>query len=162
MSWGPKPHTPAQGPLLSQGQEVCGLIILVPECLSNKSSHPSLQLRTPTGKRLVSGAPTAQIITLLPTPSHNHRQEARKSLVPVPERLWALRNVANNLVRFGLPAQLPEAVAMLSQADGVARGHYGAVHPARISTLLDLCDALGAVLLQVCVCAGVREVAWEL
>lgn len=141
-------------------------MILVPEGLSHKLSHPSLHVRASTGRRPGScwspfrSAYHTNYHTP-PTHSHNHRQEARKSLVPVPERLWALRNVANNLVRFGLPAQLPEAVAMLSQADGVARGHYGAVHPARLSTLLDLCDALGAVLLQVCVCGGVREVVWE-
>lgn len=51
----------------------------------------------------------------------------RGSLTPVPERLWAARNVANNLMRFGEPLQVGEAVALLEEAGGcgLACGHGG-------------------------------------
>jgi hypothetical protein len=44
--------------------------------------------------------------------------DGRSSLVPVPERLWAARNVANNLLRFGDPAAAGEGVALLEEAGG--------------------------------------------
>jgi hypothetical protein len=56
-------------------------------------------------------------------------QEQRKALVPVPERTWALRNVANSMVRSGGAAQLPGAVKMLREAADLAADHYGAGHP---------------------------------
>ncbi|GAX82526.1 hypothetical protein CEUSTIGMA_g9953.t1 [Chlamydomonas eustigma] len=73
----------------------------------------------------------------------------RRSLSPVPERLWAMRNVANGMVRAGNAVQLGEAVGMLQQADVVARQHYGQYHPARLATLLDVHEALSASLMMV-------------
>jgi hypothetical protein len=55
--------------------------------------------------------------------------EQRKALVPVPERTWALRNVANSMVRSGGAAQLPGAVKMLQEAADLAADHYGPGHP---------------------------------
>eukprot|EP00198_Chlamydomonas_reinhardtii_P009734 XP_001699071.1 predicted protein [Chlamydomonas reinhardtii] len=51
---------------------------------------------------------------------HGMRGNFRGSLVPVPERLWASRNVANNLLRFGEPLQVGEALRMLEEAAAVA------------------------------------------
>ncbi|KAG1677222.1 hypothetical protein FOA52_013420 [Chlamydomonas sp. UWO 241] len=44
--------------------------------------------------------------------------------------------------------QLAEAVGMLAEADSVARAHYGAAHPGRLSTLLDLREAMQAAHMQ--------------
>ena len=59
--------------------------------------------------------PSALITTHWFTPPLARRSHARRSLSPVPERLWAMRNVANGMVRSGQAAQLGEAVAMLQQ-----------------------------------------------
>ncbi|EFJ51899.1 hypothetical protein VOLCADRAFT_116364 [Volvox carteri f. nagariensis] len=71
-------------------------------------------------------------------------EAARGALVPVPERLWATRNVANNLMRFGEPLQVGEAVGMLEEAVSLARRHYGDRHPGQLAVLLDYLDALAA------------------
>ncbi|GIL52216.1 hypothetical protein Vafri_7917 [Volvox africanus] len=70
--------------------------------------------------------------------------DVRGSLVPVPERLWATRNVANNLLRFGEPLQVGEAVNMLEESVSLARRHYGERHPCQLAVLLDYLDALAA------------------
>ncbi|GLI64415.1 hypothetical protein VaNZ11_007621 [Volvox africanus] len=70
--------------------------------------------------------------------------DARGSLVPVPERLWATRNVAKNLMRFGEPLQVGEAVNMLEESVSLARRHYGERHPCQLAVLLDYLDALAA------------------
>ena len=38
---------------------------------------------------------------------------------------------------------------MLAEADALAAGHYGRMHPARLSTLLDLVDALTGAVMKV-------------
>ncbi|PNH02911.1 hypothetical protein TSOC_011084 [Tetrabaena socialis] len=80
--------------------------------------------------------------------------EARGSITPVPERLWASRNVANNLMRFGEPMQVGEAVGMLEEAVSAARQHYGADHPAQLPVLLDLVAALAAAAANEAAAAG--------
>lgn len=60
----------------------------------------------------------------------------RAALVPVPERTWALRNVANNMLRFGAAgSQAGEAVGMLREAAQLSADYYGATHPGDTSTL---------------------------
>jgi hypothetical protein len=64
---------------------------------------------------------------------------ARNQLVPAPERIWALRNVANSMLRStassgggGSSSSTPsaeEAVSMLKQASDLAAEHYGMTHP---------------------------------
>ena len=79
---------------------------------------------------------------------------ASKTSTPVAEKLWALRNVANNMIRFGASAansegqdqRLSEAVSMLEEADGLASSHYGKTHPARLATLLDYHEGLGTLI----------------
>lgn len=58
----------------------------------------------------------------------------RQALVPVPERTWALRNVANSMLRSGAAASgdtaaAEEALTMLKQAADLAAEHYGKTHP---------------------------------
>lgn len=75
----------------------------------------------------------------------------RQALVPVPERIWALRNVANNLVRSAAAssggggsegaasqaAAAAEGISMLQQAADLAAEHYGKTHPgARVCVCL--------------------------
>jgi hypothetical protein len=57
--------------------------------------------------------------------------EQRKALVPVPERMWALRNVANNMLRTGSGDQAGEALNMLQEAADLAADHYGRDHPGK-------------------------------
>ncbi|GIL88789.1 hypothetical protein Vretifemale_16676 [Volvox reticuliferus] len=84
--------------------------------------------------------------------------DARGSLVPVPERLWATRNVANNLMRFGEPLQVGEAVNMLEESVSMARRHYGERHPCQLAVLLDYLDALAAeAAIQAKVAAAVQQ-----
>jgi hypothetical protein len=53
--------------------------------------------------------------------------------VPVPERTWALRNVANSMLRSaggsGDAAAAEEALGMLRQAAELSAEHYGKQHP---------------------------------
>jgi hypothetical protein len=72
---------------------------------------------------------------------------ARQALTPIPERLWAVRNVAGSMVRFGDPSQAAEAVNMLLDACDLAASHYGAKHPSCAGLLLDTRDALQVMLL---------------
>lgn len=78
----------------------------------------------------------------------------RQALVPVPERTWALRNVANSMLRSaaasGDNAAAEEALGMLKQAADLAAEHYGATHPGQqqCGTLLECSANLIAVALQ--------------
>lgn len=66
---------------------------------------------------------------------------ARNQLVPAPERIWALRNVANSMLRSTASSggggsnsssstpSAEEAVSMLKQASDQAAEHYGMTHP---------------------------------
>lgn len=60
----------------------------------------------------------------------------RQDLVPVPERTWALRNVANNMLRTAAAdsAAAAEALGMLKQAADLAAGHYGKTHPGKVDS----------------------------
>lgn len=64
----------------------------------------------------------------------------RQQLVPAPERIWALRNVANSMLRSTASSggsgssgsstpSAEEAVSMLHQAADLAAEHYGKNHP---------------------------------
>lgn len=61
----------------------------------------------------------------------------RQALVPVPERTWALRNVANNMLRSAVSgdgssngaAAVSEALAMFKQAAELSANHYGPHSP---------------------------------
>ena len=69
----------------------------------------------------------------------------RQQLVPAPERIWALRNVANSMLRSTASSgggggsaassssssapSAEEAVSMLKQAADLAADHYGKNHP---------------------------------
>eukprot|EP00798_Chlamydomonas_sp_ICE-L_P005530 gene5530-4163_t len=86
--------------------------------------------------------------TVLQASFESTSSRQRQSLVPVPERLWAARNVANNMVRFGNPKQLGEAVGMLEQACDVAEQHYGPCHPGSLAVLLDLHVALKTTVIE--------------
>eukprot|EP00775_Hariotina_reticulata_P000703 gene703-1003_t len=65
--------------------------------------------------------------------------QQRQALVPVPERTWALRNVANNMLRSAAAvsgggsangaAAVAEALAMFKQAAELSASHYGPDHP---------------------------------
>ena len=57
--------------------------------------------------------------------------EQRKALVPAPERMWALRNVANNMLRTGAGDKAGEALNMLQEAADLAADTYGKDHPVR-------------------------------
>ena len=61
-------------------------------------------------------------------------------MVPAPERIWALRNVASSMLRSTASSggggssssstpSAEEAVSMLRQASNLAAEHYGANHP---------------------------------
>lgn len=75
-----------------------------------------------------------------------------QALVPVPERTWALRNVANAMLRSGATAAAAadggggaaaeEAVGMLRQAAQLSADHYGPEHPGQLAALLDYALAL--------------------
>jgi hypothetical protein len=65
---------------------------------------------------------------------------ARQQLVPAPERIWALRNVANSMLRSTASSggggssssstpSAEEAVSMLKSASDLAAEHYGMSHP---------------------------------
>lgn len=64
----------------------------------------------------------------------------RQQLVPAPERIWALRNVANSMLRSTASSggggssgsatpSAEEAVSMLQQASDLASDHYGKQSP---------------------------------
>lgn len=64
----------------------------------------------------------------------------RQQLVPAPERIWALRNVANSMLRSTASSggggssssstpSAEEAVSMLKQASDLAAEHYGKNNP---------------------------------
>ncbi len=63
--------------------------------------------------------------------------------MPVPERTWALRNVANAMLRSGATAAAAadggggaaaeEAVGMLRQAAQLSADHYGPEHPGMVA-----------------------------
>ena len=57
--------------------------------------------------------------------------EQRKALVPAPERMWALRNVANNMLRTGAGDKAGEALNMLQEAADLAADTYGIDHPGK-------------------------------
>jgi hypothetical protein len=58
------------------------------------------------------------------------RLQQRNLVTPVPERVWALRNVANSQLQFaGGAQQLQEAVGMLQEAAELSASHYGPGHP---------------------------------
>ncbi|KAL6753529.1 hypothetical protein V8C86DRAFT_2725058, partial [Haematococcus lacustris] len=73
----------------------------------------------------------------------------RASSTPVPEQLWAVRNVANKMVRFGDPNQMSEALGMLEGAVKLAAEHYGADQPGCLAPCMDLMAALQAAVRQV-------------
>ena len=52
-------------------------------------------------------------------------------MTPIPENVWAMRNVANNLLRFGAAdeAQARQAAGMLQQGLALCQEHYGPGHP---------------------------------
>jgi len=70
----------------------------------------------------------------------------RQQLVPAPERIWALRNVANSMLRSTASSggggtsgsstpSAEEAVSMLKQASDLAAEHYGKDHPGGVQHL---------------------------
>jgi hypothetical protein len=83
---------------------------------------------------------------------------SRQQLVPAPERIWALRNVASNMLRStassggGGSSSAPsaeEAVSMLQQASDLAAEHYGRNHPGVLATVFCHCQvALTALLIS--------------
>lgn len=71
----------------------------------------------------------------------------RQQLVPAPERIWALRNVANSMLKSTASSggggtsgsstpSAEEAVSMLKQASDLAAEHYGKSHPGGVQRYL--------------------------